>query len=61
MKRSELVKLYSEVPIGGSEEETKQRVKSLFKKSKERYADLSNSDIEYLDMMNDMQEAMNVF
>ncbi len=61
MKRSELVKLYSEVPIGGSEDEKKQRVKSLFKKSKERYLDLSNSDIEYLDMKNDMQEAMNVF
>jgi len=61
MSRNELVKLTSEIPIGGSEDETKEAVKRLFKKSFDTYKNMTKEDIDYLDKLHLDNEAINVF
>jgi len=63
MKRCELIKTLAIVPIGGSEEEQKQLIKSLFRKSnntnyKSRY---TKEDINELDRLHLENEAYLVF
>lgn len=61
MKRSELVKLTSEIPIGGSEDETKEAVKKLFRPTGDKYTKLSDEDINELDRLHDLEEAKHLF
>ena len=61
MSRNELIKLTSEIPVGGSEDETKEAVKKLFRKSFDQYKNLTKEDIDYLDKEYLDNEAINVF
>jgi len=61
MSIAELVKLTAEVPIGGSEDETAQAVKNLFRPNQNRYKNISKSDADYLDKMQMEQEALEAF
>lgn len=52
MNRRDLVRQTAEVPVGGSEDETSQRVKDLFRKSLDvdsEYRHMSDEDIEALE------------
>ncbi len=51
MRRAQLVKEASQIPVGGSEDETKERVKQLFKPDSNKcsYKGMSAEDIAELD------------
>ena len=50
MTRAEQVKEASEIPVGGSEDEAKERVKQLFKPRRKTYYCLSDDEIAQLEL-----------
>ena len=60
--RAQLIKEIAIVPIGGSEEETAEQIKLMFRPELDsNIKSLSADDIDYLDKLHDLQEAEAVF